>query len=47
MLGTCPETAHLEVLHYVDDPLGMLIAGCWNLIGTGEDAACARPLAVT
>lgn len=28
MLVTCPESAHLEVLEYVDDPLGMLIAGC-------------------
>jgi len=28
MLVTCPESAHLEVLEYIDDPLGMLIAGC-------------------
>ncbi len=27
-LLTCPETAHLELVEYFDDPLGTLIAGC-------------------
>lgn len=27
-LVTCPETAHLELITYDDDPLGMLIEGC-------------------
>jgi hypothetical protein len=25
---TCPETAHLEKIGYVDSPLGMLITSC-------------------
>jgi hypothetical protein len=28
MLVTCPETAHLEELEYVDDDFGMLIDAC-------------------
>ena len=27
-LLTCPETAHLELVEHLDDPLGTLIAGC-------------------
>lgn len=27
-LLTCPETAHLELIDYVDDPLGMLVSAC-------------------
>jgi hypothetical protein len=27
-LLTCPESAHLELVEYFDDPLGTLIAGC-------------------
>ncbi len=27
-LITCPETAHLELVDYVDDPLGMLVTAC-------------------
>jgi len=27
-LVTCPETAHLEEIDYIDTPLGMLIEAC-------------------
>ena len=27
-LLTCPETAHLELVEHLDDPLGTLIVGC-------------------
>lgn len=41
MLVTCPETAHLEVLEYIDDPLGMLISGC-SAFQPECNVACAR-----
>lgn len=44
MLVTCPETAHLQEIDYVDDPHGLLIIGCsaW----TPEcPASCARTCA--
>ena len=27
-LITCPESAHLEMVELVDDPLGLLVSGC-------------------
>lgn len=36
MLVTCPETAHLEQIEYIDSPLGMLIVGC-----SAFEPACA------
>lgn len=36
MLVTCPETAHLENIEYLDSPLGMLITSC-----TRFSPACA------
>lgn len=27
-LLTCPDSAHLELVEYLDDPLGTLVAGC-------------------
>jgi hypothetical protein len=44
MLVTCPESAHLEVLEYVDDPLGMLIAGC-SAFQPGCAVTCPRECA--
>lgn len=41
-LVTCPETAHLEEIHYVDSPLGMLISGCSRL---AEGQMCSRQCA--
>jgi hypothetical protein len=29
---TCPETAHLETIDYVDSPLGMLVTGCSRFV---------------
>jgi hypothetical protein len=42
MLVTCPETAHLEEIQYVDSPLGILISGCSRL---AEDGMCTRECA--
>lgn len=42
MLVTCPETAHLEEISYVESPLGMLIAGCSRF---EDDSTCTRTCA--
>lgn len=41
-LVTCPETAHLEEIHYLDSPLGILISACSRL---DEDETCTRECA--
>ena len=40
MLVTCPETSHLELIEYEDDPLGMLIDACSRF---GEPCALVCP----
>lgn len=42
MRVTCPETAHLEEISYVESPLGMLIARCTRF---GDGAECPRTCA--
>jgi hypothetical protein len=42
---TCPETAHLEKIEYLDSPLGMLISTCSRYespCDLGCTRACAR-----
>lgn len=41
-LVTCPETAHLEEIEYVDSPLGILISECSRL---PEGEICTRECA--
>jgi hypothetical protein len=40
-LVTCPESAHLELIEYVDTPLGMLIASCTRS-ASGHPLTCQR-----
>ena len=44
MLVTCPETSHLELITYQDDPLGMLIDTC-SRFPEPCDPACPRTCA--
>jgi len=44
MLVTCPESAHLEKIDYVDTPLGMLIQRC-SAFGGDCEPDCPRTCA--
>jgi hypothetical protein len=43
-LLTCPETAHLELIEHLDDPLGTIITGCSRFRPPCE-LACPRTCA--